>query len=817
MKDIIITGALLHDIGKLIQRGLKESEFHREYKHQELGARWAAEENLPVEIVTIIKRHHRLDRNDKKYHDLSVDSYSGQNTALHNTLRVVDMADNLAAGMERTGFDITRGSFDRTSGLKTVFSNISLQVDRATTRTVNQTWAPVNITEFPYPEAAEQANQARRAAFYEKLWKSFCKEFSTLKQSLNESNLLLLLQKYTMMIPEHTLVTESGPPDTSLYHHVKSTAAIAWCIYKYLVEEMSLDWDKYDLSKSIYRADDDKFLLIAGDFSGIQKFIYTIASKAALKTVRARSFFLELLAECAISSLVEELDLCRSCIVYNSGGGFYLLAPNTQDVKQKLNAFAGKFNRYLLNKFGFTLYLSLSARPLSGNDLKGGRDGKGSRLGEIWSNLKRDLGRQKGRKWLDLLEQEFDYMFSPGEQGDDCEVCHQPVSGNGKYLIDEGEEYLLCPFCHAMIDLGRQLPEVNTIYEVEGNAGNGLILEIYGRAYFFGGNPKTGNIKCKYLVNNLWDLTDSSYPVRNLPVGSYFVIKEHIELAKVATGFEKLGVLRMDVDYLGRIFSRGLGDKNTFARINDLSERMNLYFKYYLPARLDQWNQGNLTKVPRKKLMVNLIYAGGDDLFLVGTWDSALDAASLIYSDFRSYTGYNSDITLSGGLAIVDERVAFYRVAEAAGEEEKRAKSNGRDSLSIFGHPLKWHEITNSTVNNTKNVTLKDLLNILTAGIEFQGTRGKPVAFSRSFLQNLLNLVTYFVHPLIDQLDDRKYWVFPQIHYLMARAMKSQKGKQYKNSFYRPLFSMMLNEKVLTRQITPALQIVDYLTRGGNE
>ena len=818
MKDTIVTGALLHDIGKLIYRGLKESEFSRNYRHQELGAHWAAKENLSGEIISIIKRHHRLKNNDEKYKELSVDSYSGENTTLHNILRTVDMADNLAAGMERTHFDRSKGSFDRAAGLKSIFSNVTLHPEQAVTNTAIKTWEPQNIIDYPYPEMLEQKIRAKQAAFYTKQWESFCDEFHLLKQNINEDILLTLLQKYTMMIPEHTLVTEAGPPDTSLYHHTKSTAAIAWCIYKYLIEEISQDWNSKDLSKNIYQADDDKFLLIAGDFSGIQKFIYTITSKAALKTVRARSFYLELLAECVISHLVEELDLCRSCIVYSSGGGFYLLAPNTGQVKQKLNDFSKAFNRYLLDEFGFTLYLCVASSPLSGKDLKGGKDEEISRLGNIWSNLKRDLGEEKGKKWLDIFEEEFNCIFDPKDEIEDCVICHQPAAG--KKDIDE-EKLSLCSFCANMVELGKLLPDLNCFYEVNKDSASDFVfnLNIFDHTYSFVSQEKSENIKCKYLVKKLWDLSGCNYPVRNLPMGSYFAIKNFNELAKTATGLKKLGTLRMDVDFLGRIFSRGLGKNNTFARLNDLSERLNLYFKYYLPAGLEKWIDSNLSRVPREtreRLMVNLVYAGGDDLFLVGTWDSALDAANFIYADFRRYTGYNSDITLSGGLAITDEKVAFYRMAEAAGIEEKRAKSNDRDSFSIFGNPLKWHEVSNPFNVHRKDITLEDLLNILTSGVEYKGTKGEPKAFSKSFLQNLLNIIIYYLRPLSNQTDER-YWVFPQLHYFMARAMKSQKGKEYKNVFYRPLFSMMLNEKVLEKQMIPALQIVDYLTRGENE
>ena len=164
---------------------------------------------------------------------------------------------------------------------------------------------------------------------------------------------------------------------------------------------------------------------------------------------------------------------------------------------------------------------------------------------------------------------------------------------------------------------------------------------------------------------------------------------------KKGMGAERIGVLRLDVDRLGTIFSRGLPrEKISFARLNDLSERFNLYFKYYLPALLAREPQEPLLPVHRnRKLWLNLVYAGGDDLFLLGTWNDALEAAWQIYRDFRHYTGHNPSLTISGGLAVAEEKIPLYKLAELAGEVEQRAKDNGRDSFAFFRFAFKWGEM----------------------------------------------------------------------------------------------------------------------------
>jgi CRISPR-associated protein Csm1 len=69
-------------------------------------------------------------------------------------------------------------------------------------------------------------------------------------------------------------------------------------------------------------------LLIGGDLSGIQRFLYAISSEGAAKSLRGRSAYLALLADAAVEFLLRELDLPPTQVVYRSGGHFYLLAPS---------------------------------------------------------------------------------------------------------------------------------------------------------------------------------------------------------------------------------------------------------------------------------------------------------------------------------------------------------------------------------------------------------------------------------------------------------------------------------------------------------
>lgn len=115
-----------------------------------------------------------------------------------------------------------------------------------------------------------------------------------------------ILERTASYVPSVTTTEEGG--DISLYDRSKMRAAIAACITIYAEAR---GWTDYrarllEAEGSGFR-DEAAFMLVSGDVSGdvsgIQGFIYTITSKGALKSLRARSFYLEMLA------VVRMLDL----------------------------------------------------------------------------------------------------------------------------------------------------------------------------------------------------------------------------------------------------------------------------------------------------------------------------------------------------------------------------------------------------------------------------------------------------------------------------------------------------------------------------
>lgn len=827
MNRDLLYGALLHDIGKLISRAISDEGVRTRFRHQELGVKWAEEVGLGNVVVEIIRRHHSLSSHDAKYVDLSVDAFQGD-TEVRNCIHAVAEADNIAAGMER-GNDRRSGSFQRDVPLRSVFDLVDIRdgiggddgqgprVDLNGSAggrfygTRSTFWETKPLTEFPYPGEWHGVTVADYAA----LWKGFREEFDTLRNSLKglpeEETLLTLLQKYTFTIPEHTYVGDEFP-DTSLYHHLKTTASIAYCTYLYLTKEKGYDWRTQDLSAEIGDRRTARYLLIAADFSGIQDFIYTLSSKGALRTLRGRSFYLNFMQESVATQFLDRFGLPRSCIIYVGGGGFYLIAPNLTEIKDNIERLRDDINRVCFEEFGTSIFMAMAFAEVTGEDLHGSTDG----LREAWGGLKMELSKQKGQKWHNLFAERFADIFEPVEPPErTCASCHSPLQvrdgqGVGIGASETEPGFDLCPFCRKMATWGRELARIEAVYEVDPGTKD-LADPGYIRCggYWYSYRPRPRDIVRRvYLVRDPWNLQGYDRPVLNLFQGTYYTQPDLNLLVEESTGIKRIGVLRMDVDSLGRIFSRGLpANKATFARMNDLSERLNLYFNYYLPKVLGSDWPDKLLPGQGRKLGVNLVYSGGDDLFLVGTWDSALEAAWRVYSDFRRFVGGNPSITLSGGLIFADEKVSFHKLAQLAGEAEGKAKHEGRNRLTLFGRAYRWDQVKPLGKRVSGAPSIAELLAVFEPVIEWRnGNSARPAGFSKAFLHKLQFFAERFA-------TTRDLWLIPRLHYAFARMMSAPRNREYR-PFYRSLLAVMLNQETLACEMLPTLQIVDYLLRG---
>ncbi len=148
-----------------------------------------------------------------------------------------------------------------------------------------------------------------------------------------------------------------------------------------------------------------------------------------------------------------------------------------------------------------------------------------------------------------------------------------------------------------------------------------------------------------------------------------------------------LGILRMDVDNLGAAFQ----SCKTLEEYKSFSKKLTDFFKEYLVKTL--WYKP--IKDGSNETFhdwTDIIYAGGDDVFIVGKWNIVIEFAELIRNEFVNAF---PNRTLSGGLAIVGAKFPISKAAELAGEAEDNAKKYGngteKNAFCFLGQTVSWN------------------------------------------------------------------------------------------------------------------------------
>jgi len=503
--------------------------------------------------------------------------------------------------------------------------------------------------------------------------------------------------------------------------------------------------------------------LIAGDLSGIQKFIYTIASDGALKSLRARSFYLEIVTEEVVQRLLEKLQLPRTNVIYAGGGNLYILADGTGKTKDKMEEVRRDFNQWLLNEFEGKIFLALGLVKFPKSEIST------SDFSNSWSEINKVLAEQKSHKFSDKITD----FIQPRYSHEPCRVCHRDDKKDLKLLnSNEPDSVLACEFCHDMFDLGSKLFKVNAIIRSKQKEIVGSLdtLDIGGTYYHLFENWKQINLHSETVILiNDWTIEHYQFKYFThafpLLLGNYGKQSEDIsddskepkgfisseEMVNAAKGIPRVGYLRMDVDNLGKIFAKGLENQTTLARLAGLSRQMSYFFKVYLNS-LASDRESNVSSSIKllnpddTRLNLLFIYAGGDDLFISGAWNEIVEFSFDIYQCFRAYTGYNSDITLSGGISIDDAKFPLYLAAKSSGAAEDSAKANGRDSLGLFAEVFKWDEWLGMKDFRHMDDKVKEylhsekqpkLLGIIPL-VEILQQQNMGLEYSRNFVRNLL-------------------------------------------------------------------------------
>ncbi|OQX79145.1 MAG: type III-A CRISPR-associated protein Cas10/Csm1 [Candidatus Omnitrophica bacterium 4484_70.1] len=708
-RQAIILASLLHDIGKFSQRaGEKLTEKERRDAEYFCPKN---EKGLPTHLHVIFSE--RFIKTHFKMWDKAATLALKHHKPDVYEEKIVQLADWLSCG-ERRDRKIEEEIEIKREPLISIFSQIALKGRKD----VDVWYCPVRknsgkIEElFPVDRKEKAINEIDS---FENLYKEFEKEVKCLEEILDFEELickiLFLLEKYTLFIPSSAY---KDRPEISLYHHLKTTAAIATCLYDLKLEEQKLDRiiSEFRLKEEKYLEDED-FLLLSGDISGIQDFIYSVTTERALKGLRARSFYLQLLSETIARRILDEFDLTLCNLIYCGGGNFSLLLPNINKAEEKIETLIKDIEENIFKAHQGKLSLIMSYVKLSYEDFDL------SRFVSVIEKLRNNLAKEKKRKFKYILDYS---LFSPQDvkkESKGCEICGR-----------ETDEKDLCDLCESFVGLSGIMKEKEIKYlelekienlrkELTGEVRHwSELFESIGYKWWFKGKGKQPNFNnFIYLLNSSDFLKENTWGFRF--EATYTPYKEDSntktleDIADDAKGIKKWGALRMDVDNLGKIFSEGL-IYNTISRFSMLSYMVSLFF-----------SAGVREIVEKKCKNCCVVYSGGDDLFILGPWSDLPELAEDIYENFREYVCYHPKITISGGIYIApSKKFPVYHAAREAESEEKKAKREGKDRISFMGKELTWQDFkeVKNVCNLIKDIldkgVARSLLTVLYAGCE---------------------------------------------------------------------------------------------------
>jgi len=701
-KDVVVLAAMLHDIGKFGQRA--EVPCRYESNVPDISVKFDNADDNPANFAA---KHHNPD------------------TPLQ---WLIAEADRLSSGMDRLpdeGEDsITGRDKYKKVRLHPILEQIDLQEkDREIFHRMEL--KPLSLDrEIIFPKHKDQLDPKEGELLtgcYKSLWNDFEREFRLLPNgniSVFTESLLYLMEKYTWCIPSSTM----DLPDISLFDHSRTTAAIAACLYDYHEHHNSMT------DKAVKDREDTKFLLVCGDVSGIQKFIYNITAKGAARGLKGRSFMIQLVSEAAARYILRNFDYPASNMLYSGGGRFYLLIASRYE--NDLNSVRMEINKNLLEKYSGEIYLALGWCGLNGKDFEG------KNFPVKWKEAAQKSNEDKRRKFAGLDYAKIFGPYGTGGDRDTCQICKK--EGKLETVRHGEDEVELCKDCKDAERLGQELSQAKYLAEVYRKSNDSEVPGEKGfdtpvpetRYYLFKELNETSKIKAQEVV--IYRLNDMNFLPQNYHASSHaFGFKfaggagyestlRFGNLAEKSTGLKRLGILRMDVDNLGQIFTKGLGKKASVSRVAGLSRQLSMFFGGYLNVicQKDDYREKTL-----------IIYSGGDDLFIVGAWDKIIELAPEIRKEFGKFACHNPTMTLSGGMAMAREKYPIYRSADHAGEAEDKAKSFKRtlasgqkkekDALTFFNKALGWDDLETCR-------KIKDVLYPCIEGIK-EGKDGKKL------------------------------------------------------------------------------------------
>lgn len=680
----VILASLLHDIGKFYQKagnvGLDNSG-----KHPEISGRFVQKyatllgRYVRVDILEeLVRRHH--DNRQAFGNELLADEAP---ESIRPYARMISLADNLSSG-ERDEKSEGYTNY-RTRPLNSVFARLFCH-DAETLYAYPAGALSVNNI---FPQIMEKNNESDS----ENLIRLFQYKMAQLEQDppddFDQFLVILdtLLHQFLWAVPSSSF---DKIADVSLYDHMKTTAAIASVLYQY--HEATGKMGK----SAIREKRENKFLLLEGTFSGIQKYIFAAATSNAAgvaKRLRARSFYVDALIGAIAQLFLDKFALSRENILMLTGGKFCLLLPNYPGAAEKVQSITEALEEELFSRFCGDIKICVAYKAMNAEDFLSYSD--------VMQELSVELSQKKNQPFASVL-------CTDGKWNEDAFLLCDDLSGKTlcktcrERLIDSDKEE--CHECRKQKLLGEKL--VNSKY-----------------ICYYRGKP-LGDLPSWKLIDNYYmvltsSLTDASgiYLTQQLnreiieenfsfPIQIKYLANNQAkddagvltfnDIAEKAAGRKALGVLKADVDILGFLFAEGFKGKQrnygTVSRVSTMSSMLDMFFSGHV-------NYLTCKEYP----FVYSVFSGGDDLFLIAPWSNLPKLALILKKKFAEVTAENPNITMSAALCTFSTKTHVALMAEESEQILEQVKSignpvlypehRGRNAVYFMGDILTWEDL----------------------------------------------------------------------------------------------------------------------------
>lgn len=688
-KQDLLVSALFHDVGKAIMR----FEDRRE-KHSFVGAEFLKKTGLSIfsdSVINCVYDHHS--HQNPSENELSFSESLSPEKENEVMVKILKEADSFDAGQR---------------GIKTEKEKESLQSQIQDTRVIsffsyakakkgnNDTEIvfkdldvfPLQFFSGPSFGVREEGysyefmkKYLAKDSFYSSL--DFAVEGKSFENAVNNS--LVWLREFSWFMPAST---HSGQNKASLFEHSKNVAALT----NVLIES----------------SEEKPALLVLGDFAGIQDFIKTQSLKSEsqkgfTKRSRGRSFLIQILTEVCTQLFLKRLSLTRANIVISAGGHFYLLAPNSEKNKKILSDTLQEINTFLV-KYTDKLGLNVAWIEAGKNDFKP------DKLGKLIEKLHEE--RMVKKKYERLLDDKmYEKLFQQEFGKKACSSCG--FKGTGQY----SETDSLCDLCKLAESIGKKY-SAEKLYLVSASnlPKEAPCLELFNESPFSELDkialcpekteeinvPKKigkgffycfvdyGHINKKFKPESQFFSAKLLKSIEGKDVSFDFGFKPSTgtpELEEIArTGKKKeskakIAHFKLDVDNLGEILKKA----ETISQLSTVSTQMLAFFGKKVS---EIW-----VKEKKDEEELYTVFAGGDDLYLLGRYDRMFEKGCILVKEFQDF--YNQQISVSGGFTLLSHAYPMnvsmgLAESEISNAKKHNYKDSKKNAVSIFGKSISW-------------------------------------------------------------------------------------------------------------------------------